>query len=120
MFATSVGLRPFRVAGHQPDSLSPSSKPFSFEADSTALAGFRAERVEANPGSSAVCASALLGAARPVLSVGRYLLVVGDEAGLPDIESLPVPGQSAESIVTGNGGETRFAWLAFSVRSLTG
>ena len=120
MFATNAGLRPFRIAGHQPGSLSPSSKPFSFEADSAALAGFRAEHVEASTGSSGVCASALLGAARPVLAVGRYLLVVSNVSDSPDIESLPVPSHAAESIVTGHGGDAHFAWLAFSVQPLTG
>jgi hypothetical protein len=119
MFDTSAGVKPFRVASHQPQSLSPSSKPFSFEADSAGLAGFRAEHVDATSGSTRVCASPLLGASRPVLAVGRYLLVVANDAGVPDIESLSTPSADSDLIAMRNGVEMDAAWLSFSVRALT-
>lgn len=119
MFDTSAGVKPFRVASHQPDSLSPSSKPFSFEADSTALAGFRAEHADALSGSSSVCAASLLGASRPVLAAGRYLLVISKDANPLAIESMATPGEDLNFVPTRNGEEANFAWLSFTVRPLT-
>lgn len=119
MFDTSAGVKPFRVASHQPQSLSPSSKPFSFEADSAGLAGFRTEYADAASGSSMVCASPLLGASRPVLAAGRYLLVVARDADMPDIESLSPRSEGADSIAARHGVEMNAAWLSFSVRPLT-
>lgn len=119
MFDTSAGVKPFRVASHQSQSVSPSSKPFSFEADSAGLAGFRAEHVEATSGSTRVCAAALLGASRPVLASGRYLLLVARDAGVPDIESLSMPGEDSGLITTRDGIEVNAAWLSFTVRPLT-
>lgn len=118
MFDTQAGLRPFRIASHQPASLSPISKPFSFEADSASLAGFRAEHADTDPGSMAVAGSALLGSSRPVLAGGRYLLVISRELPLPDIESLAVPLHTADPIVGADGNAAGFGWLTFSVHPL--
>jgi hypothetical protein len=116
MFATPEGLHPFRMASHQPDSLSPTSKPFSFEVDSATLAGFRCEHRGTAPGAVEITSSALLGHRRPVLAAGRYLLVVSDQEHAIDIESLPEPMASAPSHAAENAAD--FAWLAFSVHRL--
>ena len=120
MFDTSVGVKPYRVASHQPQSLSPTSKPFSFEAGSEGLAGFRVEHTDATTGSRSICASALLGASRPVLAAGSYLLVISSDAGMPDIDSIGIPESTAHPIVGADGNDPRFAWLTFSVQPLIG
>ena len=61
MFNTIHGLRPFRIAHYQPGSLSPASKPFSFNVASASLAGFRVEHALANSAAVEVAGSALLG-----------------------------------------------------------
>lgn len=120
MFDTHAGVKPFRVASHQPDSLSPSSKPFAFEADSAGLAGFRVEHAAVSTGSSSVCASSLLGATRPVLAAGRYLLVISRDEGMPEFESIGAPESAAHPIVDAGGNDPHFAWLTFSVQPQIG
>ncbi len=120
MFATPDGLRPFRMAGFQPDSLSPASKPFAFEVDSASLAGFRCERQGTQPGAIAVASAALLGPARPHLAEGRYLLVVGEQASAFDFDALPIPAATAARIEQSGGPSTAWAWLAFSVQRAIG
>ena len=117
MFDTDAGIRPFRIAHYQPGSLSPSSKPFSFESGSTALAGFRIEHAGEHGGSIAVASSAMLGAARPVLAAGRYLLIVGEGERLPEVAALPVPANAADALVLMDGSAPSFAWLGFSVHA---
>ena len=116
MFATAQGLRPFRMASHQPDSLSPTSKPFSFDVDSATLVGFRCEHRGSAPGTVAIASAALLGDNRPVLAAGRYLLVVSDQDRAIDIGSFPVTTDSMPGHADGH--VAQFAWLAFSVHRL--
>ena len=118
MFDTQAGLRPFRIASHQPASLSPTSKPFSFEADSAGLAGFRAEHAERVAGAITVGSASLLGPSRPVLDAGRYLLMMTRDSRAQDLEALVVPDSSTHPIVAANGEETRFGWLTFTVHPL--
>ena len=118
MFDTNVGLQPFRIGGYQPGSLSPRSKPFSFEADPTALAGFRVEHAETTAGSIAVASSAVLGASRPVLAVGRYLLVVSEAVGTPVVETLLAPSDLSDPVAFMSSEKPHFAWVTFSVYPL--
>lgn len=118
MFATDHGIRPFRMASHQPESLSPISKPFAFEVDASGLAGFRAEHVGIGVGTRAVASSALLGAARPALDSGRYLLLLAREGELPEVDAIAVPAQAAAPVPTRSGGAPTFACIAFSVTRL--
>lgn len=115
MFATRDGLKPFRVATFQPGAVSPASKPFAFEVDAAGLAGFRIEHANADPGNASVAASALLGALRPTLDAGRYLLAMSD-TGVPDLGALPVPPEANQPVVLSTGDNLPFAWLAFSVQ----
>lgn len=115
MFATRDGLRPFRVATFQPDAVSPLSKPFAFEADAAGLAGFRIEHASTVPGAVRIAGSALLGARRPVLDAGRYLLAMSDTVHAPDVSALDVPLDSAQSLFAASGDDAPLAWLAFSV-----
>lgn len=117
MFATHAGIRPFRIAHYQPDSLSPASKPFSFESDSSALAGFRIEHAAEHGGSLAMASSATLGSARPVLAAGRYLLLIGDGEALPDVAALAAPAHATDAPVPRSFGDPRFAWLGFTVHA---
>lgn len=121
MFATDHGIRPFRMASYQPESLSPISKPFAFEVDASGLAGFRAEHAGID-GALHVASSALLGAARPALDEGRYLLVLAREADSPDVDAIvdaiAVSAQAAAPILTRDGQAPAFACIAFSVTRL--
>jgi hypothetical protein len=115
MFATDEGLRPYRIAGYQPDSLSPLSKPFSFEVDSASLAGFRIEHAPTASAARAIASSALLGRERPVLAQGRYLLTLSAQAQPIRLDSIAVPGEAAQALRNRAGGVCDFAWLTFSV-----
>ncbi|MBL0163785.1 MAG: hypothetical protein IPP82_09150 [Xanthomonadales bacterium] len=120
MFATDEGLRPYRIASHQPDSISPSSKPFSFEVDSATLAGFRAELAGTTSGSLAIASSALLGRVRPVLAQGRYVLALSAHGQSVRFDSIDVPADPGHELRDRSGGECDFAWLTFSVDSQIG
>ncbi|HMM66070.1 MAG TPA: hypothetical protein PKC03_03925 [Dokdonella sp.] len=115
MFATRDGLKPFRVATYQPGAISPVSKPFAFEVDAAGLAGFRVELAGTVPGDARITGSALLGASRPVLDAGRYLLAMGDTGHAPDLGMLQVPLDAAQSPFDAAAGDAPLAWLAFSV-----
>lgn len=117
MFATAHGILPFRMASYQPDSLSPISQPFAFEAYASGLAGFQAEH--ARPGDDAartVASAALLGSARPALTDGRYLLLLSRDTERADLAAVAVSAQATDSIVAVDGSELPFACIAFSVQ----
>ncbi len=116
MLATRDGLKPFRIATYQPHTVSPISKPFAFEVDTSGLAGFRVEHANVMPGDVSVAGSALLGAMRPILAAGRYLMVMGDADQAPDVAVLPVPLDAAQPIAETTTDAQAFAWLAFSVK----
>ena len=118
MFDTHAGLRAFRIASHQPASLSPTSKPFSFEADSAGLAGFRVEHAGPEGGPMTASGVPLLGPSRPLLDAGRYLLVVASDLRAPDFEALAVPQHVGYPLIDADSGNTRFGWLTFSVHPL--
>lgn len=115
MLATRDGLKPFRVATYQPGAVSPVSKPFAFEVDTSGLAGFRVEHANAMRGDVSVAGSALLGTKRPVLAAGRYLMLMGDTEHAPDVDILPVPAEAARPVADAPADALAFAWLAFSV-----
>jgi hypothetical protein len=115
MFATDEGLRPYRIAGYQPDSLSPLSKPFSFEVGSATLAGFRVEHAHSGSAARAIASSALLGKERPVLAQGRYLLALSAQTRPIRLDSIAVPGEAGQALRNRAGGVCDFAWLTFSV-----
>jgi hypothetical protein len=115
MLATHAGLKPFRIATYQPGAVSPLSKPFAFEVDTSGLAGFRVEHANALGGEVSIAGSALLGARRPALAAGRYLMVMGDAEHAPDVGVLPVPAEAARSVADAPADALAFAWLAFSV-----
>lgn len=118
MFATQGGLRPFRVAVFQPGTVSPVSKPFSFEVGNAGLAGFRIEHTASNNGRTAFAASALLGAARPVLAEGRYVLALAGNGSSIDLRTLDVPHQPNQPLLLRSGATPAFAYLAFAVQAL--
>lgn len=118
MFATAHGIRPFRMATYQPDSLSPASKPFAFEVDAVGLAGFRAEHADVSGEALAVASSPLLGVARPALAGGRYLLVLARDGDRFDVDSIAVSAHPADAVLAGDGNAPAFACIAFSVHRL--
>lgn len=76
IFETHAGPRPFRIASFQPGGLSPLSKPFSFEAAHTSLAGFRGELGSRDGDSLRIGGVAVAGPAHPALVPGRYRLAL--------------------------------------------
>lgn len=118
MFTTRDGLRPFRVAVFRPDSMSPASKPFSFEVDEAGLAGFRIEQTAPDSGRTTTSSSSVLGAARPVLARGRYLLAIGGAGTCIDLESVDVPQQAQQPLALCSGAEPAFAYLSIAVSTL--
>lgn len=81
MFDTQAGLQPFRIAGFQPDSPSPLSKPFSFELSHAGLAGFRVELGTRERGSLQIGGVAASAPTHPTLTPGRYRLMLARSAG---------------------------------------
>lgn len=116
MFATTGGILPFRMASFQPDSLSPLSKPFVFEAAAAGLVGFRAEHAAAGDGSLSVAGSPLLGAMRPTLAAGRYLLALGHDP--IDLAAIAVSADRSRPVIGRDGVEPAFGCIAFSVHAL--
>jgi hypothetical protein len=91
MFETHAGLKPFRIASFQPGSLSPLSKPFSFEITHASLAGFRGELGTRSKGSVRIAGVATSTSAHPTLSPGRYVLsLAGRTTDRARTASLPV------------------------------
>ena len=117
MFETNQGLRPFRIAHYQPGAVSPASKPFSFDAESKALAGFRVEHATPQSGPVEVASSALLGAGRTVLAPGHYLLVANTGGSALDLGRLEVPVETSHPLRASDGRDAPFAWLRFSVHA---
>lgn len=113
MVDTHVGLRPFRIASFQPESLSPASKPFSFEIERSGLAGFRGELGQAGTDPLRIGSVAALSPNRPELLPGRYLLAFAESASDIDLDALSVAGFDVSHA------PSSIALLIFSVRELT-
>jgi hypothetical protein len=107
---TVVGMVPFRLACNQPGSSSPCSKPFGFDIDPTAVAGFRVETTAAERNHSAEVRFGDVS-----LSTGRYLLLAAHGGGITQTTGIPVPAETSAAIRRADGGTAELTWLAFSV-----
>lgn len=118
MFATTEGLRPFRIAHYEPGAVSPASKPFSFDVDAAALVGFRVGHASPRSAQAQVAGSAFPGKDRMALVAGHYVLAASLGQDAPDFGSLEVPAETSLPMQTRDGRAVRFAWLRFSVHPL--